>query len=83
MVRLGSNSSVKEILTSTVFSAFMDGTMASVYLILLLLASGPLTIIVMTMGAARLGLMAIIRWKQRQFLTQTIDNQARSQTSMV
>src|SRR5438128_1688445 len=39
MVRLGSNASVREILTSTALSAFMDGTMASIYLVLLLLAS--------------------------------------------
>lgn len=83
MVRLSSNNSVKEILTSTVLSAFIDGTMASIYLVLLILASGPLALIVTALAIARLGVMTAMRWKQRQFLAQTIDNQARSQSYQV
>jgi ATP-binding cassette subfamily B protein len=83
MVRLGSNNSIREILTSAVASAFMDGTMASVYLILLLLANGPITLLVIVLAATRLALMAVMRLRQRQLLSQAIENQSRSQTSQV
>jgi ATP-binding cassette subfamily B protein len=83
MVRLGSNSSVREILTSTLLSTVMDGTMASIYLVLLLLASPELTAIVVVLALARVALLAYMRIKQRQFLAESLENQARSQTSQV
>lgn len=83
MVRLNSNNTLREILTTTVFSAFMDGTMASVYLVLLLLANSRMAILVIVIAVARLGLMGLMRWKQRQFLRQGMENQARSQTVQV
>ncbi len=39
MVRLDSNSNIREILTTTTLSAVMDGAMASIYMVFLLLAS--------------------------------------------
>lgn len=83
MVRMGSNNAVRDILTSTALSTIMDGALASIYLILLLLASPPLTLAVVSLALLRLGLLALIRRKQRQFLGQTLENQARSQTCQV
>jgi ATP-binding cassette, subfamily B, bacterial len=83
MMRLGSNNSVREILTSTTLSAFMDGTMASFYLILLLLASLPLALVVLLLAAARFALFALVRWRQRQFLAESMENSARSSTAQV
>jgi ABC-type bacteriocin/lantibiotic exporter with double-glycine peptidase domain len=83
MVRLGSNNAVREILTSTLLSAIMDGTMASLYLVLMLFADRGLTMMVLVIGAGRLALLAMMRWRQRQFLAESLENQARSQTSQV
>jgi ABC-type bacteriocin/lantibiotic exporter with double-glycine peptidase domain len=83
MVRLGSNSSVKEILTSTVLSAFMDGSMASIYLVFLLIASIPLTLLIGLLAGARFALLAWVRWRQKQFLAETLENQSRSSTLQV
>jgi ABC-type bacteriocin/lantibiotic exporter with double-glycine peptidase domain len=83
MVRLGSNNTVRDLLTSTTLSAFMDGTMASLYLVLLMLASPPLTVMVLLLALARFLLLAVVRWRQRQFLSETLENQARSQTQQV
>lgn len=83
MVRLGSNKNVREILTSTVLSAFMDGAMATFYLVLLLLASAPLTLMVIVMAAARLALLAAIRWRQRQLMAESLENAAKSSTTQV
>jgi ABC-type bacteriocin/lantibiotic exporter with double-glycine peptidase domain len=83
MVRMGSNSTVREILTSTTLSAFMDGSIASIYMVLLLLANAPLTGIVLVLALARFGLLAVIRWRQRQFLAESLENAARSQSYQV
>src|SRR5260370_20678800 len=83
MVRLGSNNTVREILTSTALSALLDGTMAMIYLALLLLANIQMTLIVLVLVAARFLLLALVRWKQRQFMAESLDNQSRSQTSQV
>ncbi len=83
MIRLGSNSAVRDILTSTTLSAFMDGSMASVYMVLLLLANAPLTLMVLALALARFALMTLIRWRQRQFLAESLENSARSQTYQV
>ena len=80
MVRLSSNDTIRNMLTSAVLSTFMDGTMASVYLLLLILANAPMTLVVMLMAAARPVLVAIFRWRQRPLLDDGMDNQARSQT---
>jgi ATP-binding cassette, subfamily B, bacterial len=83
MVRLGSTNAIREILTSTVFSTFLDGTIASLYLVLLVFFHGPITLVVLLLAAARLGLLAWMRWRQRQFLSQTLENRARLQTYQV
>src|SRR5260370_40022722 len=83
MVRLGSNNTVREILTSSALSALLDGTMAMIYLALLLLANIQMTLIVLVLVAARFLLLALVRWKQRQFMAESLDNQSRSQTSQV
>jgi ABC-type bacteriocin/lantibiotic exporter with double-glycine peptidase domain len=80
MVRLGSKSSIKEILTSTALSALIDGTLASFYLVFLVSVSPRLTVYVMLLASARFALLAIVRWRQRHFLAETVENQARSQT---
>ncbi len=83
MVRLGSNNTVREILTSTLLSTIMDGTMASIYLVLLVLANAPLTLVVVVLALARFALLALMRWRQRQLLAESLENQARSQTYQV
>lgn len=83
MVRLGSNSSVRDILTSTVLSAFMDGSMASIYLVFLLIASIPLTLLVALLAGSRFALLTWVRWRQKQFLAETLENQSRSSTLQV
>jgi ATP-binding cassette subfamily B protein len=83
MVRLGSNNAIREILTSTLLSTIMDGTMAGIYLILMVFANGSLALVVLGLALTRLIALAIIRWRQRQFLAESLENQARSQTSQM
>jgi ATP-binding cassette, subfamily B, bacterial len=83
MMRLGSNTAVRDILTSTLFSTVLDGMMASVYLVLLVAFSPSLTLLVLLLGGMRLAVLAVMRWKQRHLLEQGLENQARSQTAQV
>jgi len=71
MVRLGSNNAIKETLASSTLSAVMDGSLASLYLVWLILASVKLTFLVILLAATRFALLTFIRWRQRQLLSQT------------
>jgi ATP-binding cassette subfamily B protein len=83
MMRLGSNSSIKEILTSTTLSTLMDGFMVSVYLVLLMLVNVPLTLLIIAIAAMRVLLVVLMRHKQRELLAENLEITARSQTYQV
>lgn len=83
IMRLGSNTTVREILTSTILSTIMDGTLASIYLVLLIMVSVPLTLMVVGLATSRLLVLFFMRWRQRQFLGESLENQARAQTYQV
>lgn len=83
MVRLGSNHALREVATSTVVTTVLDGLMASVYLALLVWINLSLTLVVVGIAAARILLLLVMRWRQRELLAATLDNQARSQTQQV
>lgn len=83
MMRLSSNSSIKEILTSTTLSTVMDGFMVSLYLILLMLANITLTLMVIAVAVARILLVVLMRHKQRELLAENLEISARSQTYQV
>jgi ATP-binding cassette, subfamily B, bacterial len=83
MVRLGSNNAVRDILTSTAMSTLLDGGMAALYFVLLLIISTKLTLFVSVLAIARFSLLAVIRWQQKLILNETIDNQSRIQTYQV
>lgn len=83
MMRLSSNSSIKEILTSTTLSTVMDGLMVSLYLVLLMLANVPLTLMVIAVALARILLVVLLRHKQRELLAESLEISARSQTYQV
>jgi ABC-type bacteriocin/lantibiotic exporter with double-glycine peptidase domain len=83
MMRLGSNASIKEIITSTTLSTLMDGFMVSLYLVLLMLANVPLTLMIIVVAAAHVLLVVLMRYKQRELLAETLEISARSQTYQI
>lgn len=83
IVRLSSNSAVRDILTSAILSTLMDGTMATLYLSILLITSVRLTAFVIALAVVRLLLLATMRSRQRQLLSETLENQSSSQTCQV
>jgi ATP-binding cassette, subfamily B, bacterial len=83
MVRLGSNDVIRDLLTSATLSTLLDGAMAILYCILLLLASPKLAAIAILLAVIRLFLLLFMRWRQRAFLGETIQNQSDIQTYQV
>ena len=83
MMRLGSNARIKEILTSTTLSTLMDGFTVSLYLILLMLANVPLTLVIISVATAQILLAVLMRQKQRELMAETLEMSARSQTYQV
>ena len=79
IMRLNSNSAVREMLTSGALSAIMDGSLVSLYLILLFATSPALGSLVVSLGLARVGLFLLTRRRQRELMAQELQCQARSQ----
>ncbi|MCG8461029.1 MAG: peptidase domain-containing ABC transporter [Holophagales bacterium] len=78
MMRLNSNTTVREILTSSALSTLLDGGLVLIYLILLLLTSLPMGLLALFLGLLRVGLFLAVRRQQRDLMSQSLQNQARS-----
>ena len=78
MMRLNSNSTVRETLTGGVLSAALDGTVVVLYLVLLLIASPTLGLLVAVLGAARGVLFLAARRRYRELTAVSLERQARS-----
>ncbi len=83
MIRLGSNNVIRDMLTSAALSAVLDGAMASLYCIILFFVSIKLTAFIIVLASMRFVLLAIMRWRQKILLNESIENQAEMQTAQV
>jgi ABC-type bacteriocin/lantibiotic exporter with double-glycine peptidase domain len=79
MMRLRSNTVVREIVTAGALSGLLDGTLAGLYLILLAAVSPPLAVLVL--GLALLQVMILLfSWRRNQHLmSESLHVQAKSQ----
>jgi ATP-binding cassette, subfamily B, bacterial len=80
MMRLQSNATVREILTAGSLSAILDGGMASLYLILLLVISPVLGALVLGLGAAQVTVTVVARRKNQRLMKESLEAQARSES---
>ncbi|MGD2113783.1 MAG: peptidase domain-containing ABC transporter [Acidobacteriota bacterium] len=79
MMRLNSNSTIREILTSGALSAVLDGLLVFLYLVLLFGASARMAALVLVLGAIRVVVFMVVRRKHRDLMSQSLHRQARSQ----
>ena len=80
MMRMQSNASVREILTSGSLSAVLDGVFASLYLILLFLVSPILGLLVLVLALVQI-LALVASWRRnRRLMSDSLQAQARSQS---
>ncbi|WP_437908531.1 peptidase domain-containing ABC transporter [Sorangium sp. So ce327] len=79
MMRLNSNTTIREILTAGVLSALLDGAMVLLYLVLLLLVSATLGAVVIALGALQIAAVLLVRPKQKEINATLLTKQARLQ----
>jgi ATP-binding cassette subfamily B protein len=83
IMRLNSNTTVRDVVTSAAISAVLDGSLVMVYLLLLLLASPPLAGITLLLGVARVAVFAAFRQRQRRVMREELEAQSKVQSYQV
>jgi ATP-binding cassette, subfamily B, bacterial len=83
IMRLNSNSTIREILTGGAISGVFDGAMVSLYLILLLAANFNLGLVVAGLGALRVALFLFTRKRQKDLMSESLQVQADSRSYQV
>jgi ATP-binding cassette subfamily B protein len=81
IMRVNSNGTIREILTSTTLSAILDGGLVSLYLILLFLVDSTIALLVVVLGALQVGVFVASRRKVKDLVAQNLEAQARSPSS--
>ena len=80
MMRLQSNSAVREILTTGALSALLDGTLAGLYLILLLAVSPPMALLVLLFGLLEVVVLMLSWQRNQRLMSESLQTQAKSQS---
>lgn len=83
MMRLSSNSIVREILTSALLAAFLDGSLIVSYSIILLLISPPLASIVLVLALLHITAYGALRRQQLEVTARGLEAQAKAQSFQV
>jgi ATP-binding cassette subfamily B protein len=80
MMRLQSNAVVREILTTGTLSALLDGSLASLYLVLLVLLSPPLAALVTGLGLLQVTVL-LLSWRRNQrLMSESLQTEAKAQS---
>jgi len=83
LMRLSSNATIREILTSGALSAVLDGSLVCFYLVLVFIGSFKMGLLVLGLGGLRVVLYLATRHRQRQLMGQSLQVQAKSQSYQV
>jgi ATP-binding cassette, subfamily B, bacterial len=80
MMRLQSNTVVREFLTTGTISALIDGSLASLYLVLLFMLSPPLSALVLGLGLLQVLVLLLARRRNQFLMSETLQVEAKSQS---
>jgi ATP-binding cassette, subfamily B, bacterial len=83
MMRLNSNSTIRELITSNALSGLLDGVLVTLYLIILFFASASMGALVLGLGLMQLLLFLLSRRRYQDLMSQHLQSQARSQSYLV
>src|SRR4029077_18898454 len=78
MMRLRSNSMVREFLTTGAISALLDGVMVCLYIALLLALCGRLVLLVFVLGALQVLVLVAAGSRTRQLMAESLEAESRS-----
>jgi ATP-binding cassette, subfamily B, bacterial len=80
MMRLDSHTIVREYLTTGTLSALIDGSLASLYLVLLFMLSPPLAALVLGLGLLQVAVLLLARRRNQHLMSESLQVEARSQS---
>jgi ATP-binding cassette subfamily B protein len=80
MMRLQSNTVVREFLTTGTISALIDGSLASLYLALLFMLSPPLAALVLVLGLLQVMVLLLSRRRNQHLMSESLQVEAKSQS---
>ena len=83
MMRVGSNATIRELITSQSLAAVIDGLFVAVYAIVILAVSAQLGALAFGLGAIEIATWLAVRPKNRRYLSQDIERQAKAQGYLV
>jgi ATP-binding cassette subfamily B protein len=82
-MRLNSNATIREILTSSAISGILDGALMSIYLLLLFAVSPTMGGLVFLLGGLHVGIFLLTREKRRENNVLALSKQVRAQSYQV
>jgi ATP-binding cassette, subfamily B, bacterial len=80
MMRLQSNTVVREFLTTGTISALIDGSLGSLYLVLLFLLSPPLAALVLGLALLQVMVLLLARRRNQHLMSESLQVEAKSQS---
>ncbi|MCX5742058.1 MAG: peptidase domain-containing ABC transporter [Proteobacteria bacterium] len=83
LLRVASNTSIREMLTSSLLSTLLDGGLALGYLILLFLLSSVMGFVTLAAGVLQVLVLLLSRRRYSQLAAQDLETQARAQSYLV
>jgi len=83
LLRVGSNVQIRDLLTSSMLSALLDGGLAVAYLALLFLLSPILAAVTLAAGALQVVVLLLSRRRYARLTSQDLESQARAQSYLV
>jgi len=83
MMRVASNSQIRELLTSSLMSTLLDGSLALIYIVLLFLLSPVLAGLTAIVGALQIAVLLVARHRYAALTSQDLETQAKAQSYMV
>jgi ATP-binding cassette, subfamily B, bacterial len=79
-MRLRSNATVREILTTGALSALLDGVLACLYLVILIALSLQMGLLVLGLAVLQAGVLVLARKRNQRLMAESLHVQARSQS---
>lgn len=83
LMRVNSNATIREILTSNTVSGLLDGVLVLMYLLIVLWVSPLLGAIAIAFGAVHLSVFVLSRRRTSDLMAEDLESQAKSQSYMV
>jgi len=83
LLRVSSNTQIRDLLTSSLLSTLLDGALAITYLVLLVLLSPTLALVTAGAGALQLIVLLLARHRYARLTAQDLESQARAHSYLV